>query len=89
MQAMRAAHIAIAATIPATLAMAGGPRTWTFDVTTEGENVSWLSPTAVDPSAGAFRGDYQLEAIVITAELFGLPVPVDVTDQVPPELRWR
>jgi hypothetical protein len=66
-------------------AAAGGPQTWFFDETTSGEDIAWTSPTAVDPQAHAYQGDYLITQVVATVSFFGFPTPVDVTGQIPPE----
>jgi hypothetical protein len=70
----------------ATAAHAGLPQTWTFDESTTGGDVLWTSPTAVDPSAEVFAGVYEITLVEVTAIVFGFPLDLDVTDQVPPEL---
>lgn len=63
------------------------PVTWTFNEETEGEDVLWTSPTAVDPSADLFRGSWQLTGVWVTIEVLGEPLEVEVTDEVPAEYR--
>ena len=58
--------------------------TWNFDLATGGEDVMWMSPSAVNPAAFAYEGSYEITAVTATVVVV-IPVQVDVTNQVPPE----
>jgi hypothetical protein len=62
------------------------PAQWQVDETTTGGEVSWTSPTSVDPNAPRYEGSYT----IITAEAgiswMGIPFPaIDVTSLLDPE----
>jgi hypothetical protein len=62
--------------------------TWTFDETTTGADVAWISPTSVNPNAALFLSEYEIILVEVDVTWFGIPFnDIDVTDQVPPELR--
>ena len=76
----------VAATLAAPLAHAG--ETWTFDVTTTGQDVSWNSPTSVDPAASVYAVEYLISLVEVDVTWNGIPFNnIDVTNQVPPELQ--
>jgi hypothetical protein len=61
---------------------------WSFDETTTGQDVSWSSPTSVDPLAVVYVSGYELTLVEVDVSWFGIPFnDIDVTAQVPPELR--
>lgn len=63
-------------------------QTWTFDVTTTGQNVAWNSPTAVDPTASVYATDYTITLVEVDVTWNGIPFNnLNVTNQVPPELQ--
>ena len=65
----------------------GGSATWTFDETTTGQDVSWTSPTAVDPAAVIYESQFQITLVEVDVTWLGIPFNnIDVTGQVPPEL---
>lgn len=65
-----------------------GTESWTFDLTTEGEDASWTSPSAVDPDAVEYDGTYELTTVEVGISWNGIPFgEVDVTDEVPPEFQ--
>lgn len=74
-----------AAAAAASLAAFAGAETWNFELATSGEDVFWTSPTNVDPSAPAYDASYTLTEVAATVLVFGAPIEVDATDQVPPE----
>jgi hypothetical protein len=75
-----------AAALMATLANAG--QTWTFDVTTTGQDVTWTSPTAVDPAASVYAVKYTITKVEVDVTWLGIPFNnIDVTNEVPPELQ--
>lgn len=66
------------------LATAG--ETWTFDISTSGQDVSWLSPTSIDPSASVFTSSYEVTLVEVDVKWSGITFNnLDVTNQVPPE----
>lgn len=76
----------LAAALAAPLSDAG--QTWTFDVTTTGQDVMWTSPTSVDPAASVYAVEYQLTKVEVNVTWLGIPFNnIDVTGQVPPELQ--
>jgi hypothetical protein len=61
---------------------------WSFDETTAGEDVSWSSPSSVNPLAALYVSNYELTLVEVDVTWIGLPFNnIDVTDQVPPDLR--
>ena len=61
-----------------------GQEIWQFDLTTQGEDASWTSPTSLDPQAPQYHGTYELTVIEVGIAWNGIPFGViDVTDQVP------
>lgn len=74
-----------AAALAAPLSSAG--QTWTFDVTTTGQDVSWTSPTSVDPAASVYAVDYTITKVEVDVTWNGIPFNnLDVTSQVPSDL---
>ena len=57
--------------------------TWPFDLATSGEDVVWMSPTAVDPDSALFEGSYTISQVIATVSILG---PIDVTGFIDPEL---
>ncbi|MBK9128463.1 MAG: hypothetical protein IPM13_11805 [Phycisphaerales bacterium] len=68
----------------APIAFAGAPQTWNFFVESLGSDVTWTSPTAVDPGAGAYAFDWVLTKLEVRTVVF-VPVWIDVTNSLPPE----
>jgi len=61
---------------------------WSFDETTTGQDVFWSSPTSVIPAAALYVSGYELTLVEVDVTWIGLPFnDIDVTDQVPPDLR--
>jgi hypothetical protein len=61
---------------------------WGFDETTTGQDVFWTSPTSVNPAAALYVSGYELTLVEVDVTWIGIPFSnIDVTDQVPPELR--
>lgn len=79
------ARLALAALLPC--AAAAAQQTWTFDQTTSGQDVHWVSPTAVDPNAVGYDATYQLDLVEVKVKYLFLTLTLDVTDQVPPEVQ--
>ncbi len=63
-----------------------GAETWPFSLATSGEDVFWMSPTGVEPGAFGYDTGYTLTNVTATVSIFGAPVDVDVTAEIPPEL---
>ncbi len=61
-------------------------QTWGFDLSTSGQNVSWVSPTSVDPAASVYATSYVISLVEATVQWSFITLPVNVTDQIPPEL---
>ena len=63
---------------------AGAGEVWMFDFTTTGQDVSWMSPTSVDPAAAEYSMGYDLTLIEVDVQwgIFTID-DIDVTDQVP------
>ncbi|MGQ0552615.1 MAG: hypothetical protein ACT4PU_05295 [Planctomycetota bacterium] len=75
-----------AAVLLALPALAAAQSTWNFDITTTGQDVSWLSPTSVDPSATLYSTEYAVTLLEVKVTWLGIPFgPIDATDQIPPE----
>ncbi len=73
--------------MPPVVDAGGGSATWTFDETTTGQDVSWTSPTAVDPPAALYESQFQSTLVEVDVTWLGFPFNnIDVTDQVPPDL---
>lgn len=70
------------------VAGASAGQTWTFDVTTTGQDVSWTSPTSVDPTASVYATSYQITLVEVDVTWLGIPFNnINVTSQIPPELQ--
>jgi len=64
-----------------------GTTHWDFSENTNGGNVHWVSPTAVDPNA--YQYEYQFEITYVAVDIIFLGQiigPNNVTDQIDPEL---
>ncbi len=67
-------------------ALASTTEVWSFDVSTTGDDTFWSSMTAVKPAADRFDWTVEITRVEATV-FFGIEIgPLDVTDQVPPEL---
>ncbi|HZL98951.1 MAG TPA: hypothetical protein VFD43_01750 [Planctomycetota bacterium] len=61
-------------------------QTWGFDQTTSGQDLSWTSPTAVDPAAAVYASSYVLTRVEVDVQWSFITLnDLDVTGQVPPE----
>lgn len=61
---------------------------WSFDETTAGRDVFWSSPTSINPLAVLYLSGYELTLVEVDVTWLGIPFNnIDVTGQVPPELR--
>jgi hypothetical protein len=85
MTILRASMLALSLVATAT-ARAGGV-SWLFDESTDGEDIFWTSPTAVETDAPRYDLGYELTLIEVTVRYLIFDFDIDVTDQVPPELR--
>lgn len=62
-------------------------QTWAFDETTTGQDIFWVSPTAVDPSAVAYDTQFDITTITVDVVALGIPLSgIDVTGDIPAEL---
>lgn len=84
MRHFAAAFVALSAALAAS---AGTTETWNFSLSTGGEDVFWMSPTAVDPAAFRYDASYELTSIIATVTFLGSPIEVDVTEDIDPALR--
>lgn len=76
----------LAAALVAPLSSAG--QTWNFDISTTGQNVTWMSPTSVDPAASIYAANYAITKVEVNVTWIGIPFNnIDVTNQLPPELQ--
>lgn len=82
------ALMALAATLvlQATALAGQDSETWNFNESTNGQDVFYVSPTNVDPSANLYDASYVITTVEVTVRVSIFTFPVDVTDQVPPEL---
>lgn len=78
----------IAALLTATaVANADNPTTWSIDLATTGEDVFWMSPTSVDPTASNYSATVEVTLVEATVQFLIFTFTLDVTDQIPPELQ--
>ncbi len=75
----------IVALIAVAAASAGTPVDWDFDLSTDGADVVWVSPTAVAADADQFDTTTTITLVEIVVGFSIFEITVDVTDQVPPE----
>jgi hypothetical protein len=88
---LRTGPLALILTLAVTPALsaqyqAAGKVTWNYDETTTGSNVSWTSPSSVEPNASEFNTTNTIDAIEVGWQFLFLTGTLDVTDQIPPEL---
>ncbi len=82
-----AASLTLAATV---IASGADPVTWSYDIQTAGQDVTWASPTAVTPNAPVYDGTVTIDQVQVWVEYSGIPFgPIDVTDQIPPDQRMQ
>lgn len=63
---------------------------WTFDESTEGEDVYWTSPTAVRTDAAAYDWYFELQLVEVWVEYLGITFgPIDITDELPPDAKQQ
>ena len=61
---------------------------WEFSESTGGENIFWVSSTAVDPNADQYEYVYDITYIAVDVVFLGIVYgPVDVTNDIDPDLR--
>lgn len=78
---------AVAASVIASSAFAGGSQTWPFDLTTTGNPVSFTSPTAVSTTADEYVGTFHITHVIVTGTVGILTIgPVDETSMIDPAL---
>jgi hypothetical protein len=66
-----------------------GTESWSFDLTTTGNDVFWTSPTAVKNDAAHYIAEYLITLVEVQGTWGpGFPTgPIDVTDEIPEEDR--
>jgi len=69
------------------LASVAQAEVWSFDVSSEGENVNWVSPTSLDPNADWYELQWEITLLEVTVHYLFFDVTVDVTNEIPPEYR--
>ena len=78
-----AAPLALLAAAPDAAAQA---QTWSFDQTTTGQDLSWTSPTSVNPGASVYASSYVITKVEVDVKWSFITLnDIDVTGQVPPE----
>lgn len=70
----------------AAVAPAAAAEIWPYDLASDGADVVYTSPTAVDATSARFAWTNRLDLVEATVQFGFLTFDVDVTDQVPPEL---
>jgi len=61
---------------------------WEFNESTGGEDITWVSPTAVDPQADQYDYVYDINYLGIDVVFLGIVFgPFDVTNEIDPKLR--
>ena len=66
-------------------ACADPPVTWPFDIQTSGEDVHFVSPTAVDPQASQYDMSYVISQVRVKVRYLVFTYTVDITGEIPPE----
>jgi hypothetical protein len=60
--------------------------TWNFDLTTQGQDVLWTTPTAVCTVADEYDTFYEVTLVEVTVSYMSITFgPFDITDQIPPD----
>ena len=59
--------------------------TWPYEIETDGDDVTWTSPSATDAGAALYRATSLIQGVFVTVSVLGFPVEVEVTDEVPAE----
>lgn len=73
--------VLLIATASTTLA---SPVTWSFNIQTLGQNVTWTSPTATNPNADLYEVGWTITKLEVRVVII-FPTWIDVTGQIPPE----
>ncbi len=77
----------LAAAATGSAVLAGGTETWTFSKSTTGADVTWTSPTAVDPTADAYDFVSVITSVKVDVKLGLFTITnVDVTEDIDPAL---
>lgn len=79
--------VALSAVLVVTTVANAAPEEWDFDIYTEGADVLWTSPTAVDPDADTYEVAWEISLLEVTVHYLLWDFTVDVTDQIPPEFQ--
>jgi hypothetical protein len=66
-------------------AVADDPTNWDFDIQTTGNNVSWTSPTSVDPNADLYEVTATTTLLEVGMRYLFFNFTMDLADQIPPE----
>ena len=62
--------------------------TWSFDETTSGNDISWTSPTSVDPGAALYNTVFTVTTLDVSVSYLGIPFgPISLLGELPPELQ--
>ena len=78
----------VAAALLALATAASAQQTWTFDQTTTGQDLHWVSPTTVNPNSPGYDTSYHLDLVEVKVKYFGITFgPFDITNQIPPEVQ--
>ncbi len=84
---MKQATLGVTAAMLLAGAAPAGDATWLFDETTAGEDIFWMSPTAVDPASTSFLATYEIQLVEVVVSFIGIEFgPIDVTGEIPPRL---
>ncbi|MBI5865782.1 MAG: hypothetical protein HZB38_15020 [Planctomycetes bacterium] len=76
----------LASAVLASGAAVAGPVTWSYDISTTGQDVFWNSPSAADPAAAEYDFVSTVTRVDATVQYSVFPpVTVDITGQIPPE----
>jgi hypothetical protein len=78
------AAVAVAA-LASSPALADDTATWPFDITTHGEDVHWVSPSAINNTGDFYVVTNHTTQVVVTVKYLYFNFDVDITDQIPPE----
>ena len=80
--------IATLLTLSITIPVFAGTTHWEFYASTGGEDVYWVSPTAVDPNAYQYEYTYEITYVAVDIIFLGQVIgPNDVTNDIDPKLR--
>ena len=65
LRARRLVLPSVATAILALAAAASAQQAWTFDVTTTGQDIHWISPTAVNPNSPGYDTTYHIDLVEV------------------------